>query len=71
MIESRKLLKLVTRQSDILERMERESPGITKVSRDAQGSIILNETNTDFNSLIQLIQTEISRCEKFHQKTIN
>ncbi len=41
--ENQRLLKLVKRQSDVIEETEKKYPGITKVKRDASGAIILDE----------------------------
>ena len=43
MQENQRLLKVVKRQSDVIEETEKQYPGITKVKRDASGAIILDE----------------------------
>jgi DNA-binding NtrC family response regulator len=43
MQENQRLLKVVKRQSDVIEETEKKYPGITKVKRDASGAIILDE----------------------------
>ena len=44
--ENQRLLKLVKRQSGIIEAMEKEYPGITKVKRNASGAIIIDDVDT-------------------------
>ncbi len=41
--ENQRLLKLVKRQSDVIEDIEKQYPGITEVKRDTRGAIILDE----------------------------
>ena len=50
--ENQKLLAVVKRQHDFLERLEREYPGITKVRRGRKGEIILNEEAEELHVLL-------------------
>ena len=43
MKETQRLLKVVKRQSVFIEEMEQQYPGITKVKRDAEGAIIIDD----------------------------
>ena len=43
MKETQRLLKVVKRQSAFIDEMEQQYPGITKVKRDAEGAIIIDE----------------------------
>ena len=43
MKENQRLLKAVKRQSEVIEDMEKQYPGITKVKRDTSGAIIIDE----------------------------
>ena len=43
MAEAWRLLKKVQEQDSILDRLERESPGITEVKRDSEGVVIMEE----------------------------
>ena len=43
MQENQRLLKVVKRQSEVIEETEKQYPGITKVKRDTSGAIILDE----------------------------
>jgi len=57
MAEAWRLLRKVKRQDAILEFLERESPGITHVSRDLDGAILLDEETTgDYERLIEELQ---------------
>ena len=49
MAGARRLLRKVKQQSAFLELLERESPGITQVDRDARGNIIIDANNIDAN----------------------
>ncbi len=57
--KSRMLLKKVKEQDLILQRMEREHPGITKVERDATGTIVIDDAGLDLETLIKQIKTEL------------
>ena len=43
MKESKRLLKMLNRQSTYIEALEKQHPGITKVIRDANGGIIIDD----------------------------
>jgi DNA-binding NtrC family response regulator len=43
MKESKRLLKMLNRQSAYIEALEKQYPGITKVRRDANGGIIIDD----------------------------
>lgn len=66
MRESRRLLTMVKRQSAVIESLEKQYPGITKVRKDAKGEVILEDGKDDgsFESLISIIGLTIKRCEK-------
>lgn len=48
---ARKLLHKVKHQSSFLEELEKKHPGITKVKRDASGSIVMENVADDFEGL--------------------
>ena len=66
MRESRRLLTMVKRQSAVIESLEKQYPGITKVRKDAKGEVILEDGKDDgtFESLISTIGLTIKRCER-------
>jgi len=61
--ESRKLLKMARRQSDLINDMEAVHPGITKIKRDAKGAIIIDDPAENVGELIQEINTEVEKTE--------
>lgn len=63
MAESRRLLNTVRQQQALLQELEKESPGITKVQRDAWGAVVLDEDDYDPDGLIEKINKEINKCE--------
>jgi hypothetical protein len=67
MKESRRLLKIAKRQSALIESLERQWPGITKIKRDAEGDIIIDDEigNGECDALIEEIDTMVKKCEAF------
>lgn len=67
MKESRRLLKIVKRQSALIESLERQYPGITKIKRDAEGDIVIDDEigNGECDALIEEIDTMVKKCESF------
>ena len=63
--ESRKLLQINRRQAELINKTEAAHPGIREVERDAEGTIIINDPADDVNDLIQEINTEVNKSEKF------
>jgi len=59
--KSRRLLKKVKRQDFVLERLEKKNPGITRVERDSDGDIVIDDFGTDLDRLIQEINKELER----------
>lgn len=59
MIEARRLLQRVKAQSAILEELERESPGLTRVDRDHTGAIVIDESASDAQALILRMSEEL------------
>jgi len=58
---SKRLLQVARHQASLLMRLESENPGITHVERDLDGAVILEELDTDFESLKRQIDDEIER----------
>jgi len=67
MKESRRLLKIVKRQSALIESLERQYPGITKIRRDTEGDIIIDDEidHGECDALIEQIDTLVKKCEAF------
>jgi two-component system, probable response regulator PhcQ len=57
--KSRQLLQKVRQQDSVLKRLEKENPGITRVERDSDGDIIIEEFGSDLDKLIQEINKEL------------
>ncbi len=51
--ENRRLREVVERQKGLLDRLEAESPGITRVRRDEDGAILIDETPWDPESALR------------------
>lgn len=58
--QANRMLKKIQAQSEIIHQMEKESPGITKVKRDAGGAIIVETEHTDFEVLMKEIDKTFS-----------
>jgi DNA-binding NtrC family response regulator len=63
--ESRGLLAAVRRQRSMLENMERQNPGITRVDRDLSGAIRIPDVEYDVDTLIREINKEVKMAESF------
>jgi len=59
--KSRQLLQKVKEQDLVLQRLEKDNPGITRVDRDSTGAIVVEDIGSDLNRLIQEINKELSR----------
>ena len=53
MKENQKLIRMVKRQCDLIERLEKDYPGITAVRRGTEGEILLNEEVLDIQPLLE------------------
>jgi len=72
MEKSQHLLKLVKRQSAIIEDMEKQYPGLTKVKRNAKGAVIIDDEidDDDWDSLTEQIGSTVKECEEFFGKGV-
>jgi len=64
MEEATRLLRVSKRQSAVLEGLEQESPGITKVEKDRNGRIVLDEAAPDYDDLIREISSQAAHAER-------
>lgn len=55
-IEHKVLTKKVSAQDKLLELLERRNPGITRVARDADGAIVLDENGSQEEELNKLLE---------------
>ena len=58
-LDARKLMSLVRRQSLVLEELEQDHPGITKVKRDADGTVILSESDLNEGDFLDRINLNV------------
>jgi DNA-binding NtrC family response regulator len=67
MEESRRLLRLVQEQSAFIEKMEKEYPGLTKVKRNANGVVIIDEVEEggcqETDTLLKQIEITLEKHE--------
>ncbi|HYA40336.1 MAG TPA: response regulator [Syntrophobacteraceae bacterium] len=63
--ESHSLLAIVRRQSSMLEKLEKQNPGITWVDRDIRGAVRIPDVEYDLDTLILEINKEVKRSESF------
>lgn len=62
--KSWRLLETVREQAAVLERLEEEQPGITRLKQDAQGNLLIAESPpADREALLAEIQKEIARAQ--------
>lgn len=59
--ENRKLIAMVKRQRDFIERLEKEYPGITMVRRGSNGEVILNEEAEEIQILLGECKTSLQK----------
>jgi two-component system, probable response regulator PhcQ len=62
--ESRRLLRKVKRQDSVLQELEIEHPGISKLDTDGAGTIVIDDADYDVDILIQQIHAELDDSEK-------
>jgi len=51
------------RRPPLLRELEQETPGITKVNKDASGAIIVEDAGVDLEALIQTINVAVAQCK--------
>ncbi|MBN1517196.1 response regulator [Candidatus Sumerlaeota bacterium] len=64
MEKSQKLIAKSRQQDDLLSQLERKNPGITKVDRDEDGSIILKEPTGDINVILREMDSLLSNDDE-------
>lgn len=57
--KSKQLLQKVKAQDIVLQRLEKDNPGITRVDRDSEGAIVVDDLGSDLDRLIQEINKEL------------
>jgi two-component system probable response regulator PhcQ len=66
LVKSRRLLQTVKRQSAVLEEIELTAPGLTRVSSDEDGTIVINEEDVpdDLDALLKEVEAELDAAEE-------
>lgn len=66
LVQSRNLLQAARQQSSVLEDLEDDYPGITNVTRDADGAIVMEGMDRlpDSEALLQQMQEEMERFKR-------
>jgi hypothetical protein len=67
MAQSRKLLQEHQKNVNLLETLEKDNPGITKVELDEDGAIMLDENtgeNDDVQSLLDDLEREMAKVAR-------
>jgi two-component system probable response regulator PhcQ len=57
---SKRLLRVVQHQSRMLADLEQKNPGITRVSRDSNGAVVIDGADLDFETLKHQIDEEVN-----------
>lgn len=69
LVQSRRLLHTVRRQSAVMEDLEHTTPGVTSVARDATGAVVLEEVPTDLDALLKEVEAELAAAdERLHAR---
>jgi two-component system probable response regulator PhcQ len=63
MLETRRLLMVYRRQSTLLQQVEKKFPGATRLDKTQTGSIIIDSSAGDFDSLYKEVKDEVSKAE--------
>jgi two-component system, probable response regulator PhcQ len=63
LVESKRLLLAYRHQSAIVKQMERQYPGATKLDKTRTGSIIIDDTPTDFDSFFKELKAEVDKAD--------
>lgn len=70
MAEARRMLTTLKRQNNLLDILERQNPGIAKIQRDENGSIILDETPGSFDELLKEINQQVESANSRAGRTL-
>jgi len=62
--QSRRLLRTLRRQSAVIERLEEENPGITRVRRDEEGAILMDDLPRDVDEFLKELGCEVNRAAR-------
>lgn len=59
--KSRRALRKVKQQAAVIEELERETPGITRVERDPDGTIVVEDVPGDMNAVLEEILNAVEK----------
>lgn len=63
MIGARRLLNKTKRQDSLIKQLEKEHPDITKIARDDDGAIVVDDVGDNFDELISEIFNQLDSCQ--------
>jgi len=70
LMKSRRLLEIFKRQAAVIEQMEKEQPGISRLQRDAHGNLLIaDDIPEDREAFLKELQDEIDRAQVQFEKT--
>jgi len=64
LVKSRHLLRALRQQAAVIQELEREARGITRVDRDESGAIVVNDPPTDPGQLLKDLESELQLTEQ-------
>ncbi|MDC0358229.1 response regulator [Oligoflexia bacterium] len=62
--QSKRLVGVMRMQSNYIDSLEQEMPGLTKVNRDDSGAIVINPSQCDLEEVLEEVNQELSKAEK-------
>jgi DNA-binding NtrC family response regulator len=62
-VESRRLLQAYKQQSAVIKKLEKRHPGMTKIDKTSTGSIIIDDTQGDFDTFFEELKAEVKKAE--------
>jgi len=67
--KSRRLLEVFRRQASVIDRLEEEQPGISRLRRDVHGNLLIDDDiPNDREAFLAELQNEIDRAQALLQK---
>lgn len=63
-LESRRLLQMLRRQSAVMDELEGEVRGLTAIQRDASGAIVIPDAPTDLDALLKEAEAELLAADE-------
>ncbi|KPK74638.1 MAG: response regulator receiver protein [Phycisphaerae bacterium SM23_30] len=63
--KSRQLVHNSRRQNALLQELEKRHPGITKIDRNGDGAIIVDELEEEFEPLMKAVDVELKKSQRY------